>query len=46
MVRQIKGKKCVRLEQKLEIVRRTEAGVGQVGVRKVLGLSGPTSKYL
>ena len=41
-----KTKKSVRLEQKLEIVRRIEAGERQVGVSRVLGLSGPTSKYL
>jgi len=46
MVRQIKAKKIVRLEQKLEIIRRIEAGERQDGVSRVLGLSGPTSKYL
>jgi hypothetical protein len=44
--RQIKAKKGVRLEQKLEIVRRIESGERQVGVSRVLGLSGPNSKYL
>jgi hypothetical protein len=33
--RQIKAKKGVRLEYKLEIVRRIEAGERQVGVRRV-----------
>jgi hypothetical protein len=42
----MKAKKCVRLEQKLETVRRTEAGEGQVGVSRVLGLSGPICKYI
>jgi len=46
MVRQIKAKKDVRLEQKLITGRRIEAGGRQVGVSRVLGLSGPTAKYL
>jgi len=46
IVRQIKAEKGVRLEQKLESDRRIEAGERQVGVNRVLGLSGPTSKYL
>ena len=46
MVRQIKAKKSVRLEQKLETVRRIEAGERQVGISRVLGLSVPTSIYL
>jgi hypothetical protein len=46
MVRQIKSKKGVRLEQKLEIVRRNEAGERQVGVSRDLGLFGPISKYI
>jgi hypothetical protein len=46
MVRQIKTKKGVRLEQKLEIIRCIEAGERQNGVSRVLNLSGPTSKYL
>ena len=46
MLRQIKAKEGVRLEQKLEIVCRIEAGERQVGVSSVLCLSGPTSKYL
>jgi len=46
MVRQIKAKKGVTLKQKLEIFRRIEAGERQVVVSMVLGLSGPTSKYL
>jgi len=46
MLRQIKAKKCVRLEQKQEIIRRNEAGERQVGVSRDLGLSGPTSKNL
>ena len=41
-----KSQESVRLEQKLEIVRRIEAGERQVVVSMVLGLSGPTSKYL
>ena len=39
-------KKGVRLEQKLEPGPRVEAGQRQVGVSNVLGLSGPTSKYI
>lgn len=35
MVRQIKAKKGVRLEQKLETVRRIEAGERQVGVSRL-----------
>jgi len=46
MVRQIKSKKGVILEQRLENGRRIEAGERQVGVSRVLGMSGPTSKYL
>ena len=46
MIRQIKTKKGVRLEQKLENVRRIEAGKRQVVINMVLVLSGPTSKYL
>jgi hypothetical protein len=46
MVRQIKAKNDIRLEQKLKTGRRIEAGERQVGVSRVLGLSVPTSKYL
>jgi hypothetical protein len=45
-VRQIKAKKYVRIEQKLETGRRIEASEREVGVSRVLGLSSPTSKYL
>jgi hypothetical protein len=46
MVRQIKAKEGVSLKRKLEIVRRIEAGERRVVVSRILGLSGPTSKYL
>jgi hypothetical protein len=47
MVRHIKANKGVRLEKKkLQIVSRIEAGERQVGVSRVLCLSGPTCKYL
>jgi hypothetical protein len=46
MVKQIKAKKGFRLEQNLETGRLIESGERQVGVSRVLGLSGPNSKYL
>ena len=46
IVWQIKATKGVRLEQKMKSVLRIEAGDPQIGVNSVLGLSGPTAKYL
>jgi hypothetical protein len=46
IVRQIKAKKGVRLEQKLEPGLPVEVGQRQVDVSRDLGLSGPTSKYI
>ena len=46
VVRQIKVKKDVRLDKKEELFRRIEAGEPHVGISSVLGLSGPTAKYL
>ena len=42
----INARKGVRLEHTLKSVLRIEAGDPQVGVSSILGLSGPTAKYL